>query len=153
MRGQVLLVEIRDEAENLIDRWQSFWLEQSIEWDGVSWRYQQMDWAGITSGQATGAQASLTLPRLPSLDALTQRAVAGPWMITLRLYQFNDSDEVVSFPPLPFLLIGAAIGQVTRFSGGLTSVTWQLGSALSPVGSQFPPRTATDGLIGVPCLL
>jgi hypothetical protein len=29
----------------------------------------------------------------------------------------------------------------------------KLGSALSPVGAQFPPVTATDSLIGVPCVL
>jgi hypothetical protein len=154
MRGQALFVELQDEAGNLMDRWQSCWIEQTVTWEGQAWRYQQMEWAGITSGQATGAQASITMPRLPSVDALTGRAVAGPWLAFLLVYQFPDDEGAsTASPPADMILVGSTVGQVVKFSGGLTEVTWQLGSALSPVGAQFPPRTATDGLIGVPCLL
>jgi hypothetical protein len=45
------------------------------------------------------------------------------------------------------------VGEVIGASAGLTTMTWRLGSALSPVGAQFPPRTAITPLIGVPCRL
>jgi hypothetical protein len=51
------------------------------------------------------------------------------------------------------VLVGSTVGQVISASATVTSITLKLGSALSPVGAQFPPRTATSSLIGVPCVL
>jgi hypothetical protein len=121
-------------------------------WDGQSWSYQQLDWAGVTSGQATGDQATLTLPAVPSIQAMTEQALAGPWVATLRVIQFDET-AASSAPPAAYTLVASCVGEVIGASATLTRLTWKLGSALSPVGAQFPPRTAITPLIGVPCRL
>jgi hypothetical protein len=151
-RGQAAFAQITDESGLTVARWQSFWVDQTVTWEGQAWDYQQMDWTGVTSGQVTGEQASITLPRLPSLQALLKRALYGPWVVSLRVYQFDETLDTGS-PQAEQILVGSSVGQVVSASGLLSTITWKLGSALSPVGAQFPPRTATSSLIGVPCII
>ena len=151
-RGQAAFIELLDEGGTTRARWQSFWVDQSVTWEGKSWDYQQLDWAGITSGQATGEQAAITLPRLPSVQALMKQALYGPWVAKLRVYQFDETADAGS-PQAAQILVGSTVGQVVSASATVTGITLKLGSALSPVGAQFPPRTATSALIGVPCVL
>jgi hypothetical protein len=150
--GQAAFVELGDGFGTTFARWQSYWIDQIVSWDGQSWTYQQLDWAGVTSGQATGDQATLTLPAVPSVLALTEQALAGPWVATLRVIQFDETSADTG-PPAAYALAASCVGEVIGASGSLTSRTWKLGSALSPVGCQFPPRTAITPLIGVPCRL
>jgi hypothetical protein len=81
-RGQAAFVAIGDGFGTTYARWQSYWIDAVVSWDGQAWAYQQLDWAGVTSGQATGDQATLTLPAVPSVHAMTEhigggRAVGG----------------------------------------------------------------------------
>lgn len=151
-RGQAAFIELLDEGGTTRARWQSFWVDQSVTWEGKSWDYQQLDWAGITSGQTTGEQAAITMPRLPSVQALMKQALYGPWVAKLRVYQFDETADAGS-PQAAQILVGSTVGQVVSASATVTGITLKLGSALSPVGAQFPPRTATSALIGVPCVL
>jgi hypothetical protein len=73
-------------------------------------------------------------------------------VVTLRVIQF-DEETAGSTPPATYTLAASCVGEVISASAGLTTMSWKLGSALSPVGAQFPPRTATTPLIGVPCRL
>lgn len=134
-------------------RWQSFWIDRIVTWSGQSWDYQPFSWEGLLSGQSSADQLSLTVPATPSMRAMVERALAGVWLATLDVYQLADDGTADSGPPAGAILVGSAVGEVVGASGGLTSITVQLGSALSPVGAQFPPRTATTPLIGVPCRL
>jgi hypothetical protein len=150
--AQAAFLEIGDGFGAVFARWQSYAIEEVITWDGQSWSYQQFDWAGITSGQAVGDQATITLPALPSVLELTPRSLAGAWVAFLRIIQWDD--EASTNPPASgYVLAASCVGQVVGASGTLTQQTWRLGSALSPIGAQFPPRTATTALIGVPCRL
>ena len=151
-RGQAAFIEIGDGFGTTFARWQSYWIDAVTAWDGQAWSYQQMDWAGVTSGQATGDQATLTLPAVPSIQAATEQALAGPWVITQRVIQFDES-AASGAPPAAYTLVASCVGEVIGASASLTQITWKLGSALSPVGAQFPPRTALTALIGVPCRL
>jgi hypothetical protein len=150
--GQAAFLELGDGFGTVFARWQSYWIDQIVSWDGQSWTYQQLDWAGVTSGQATGDQATLTLPAVPSVLTLTEAALAGPWVATLRVIQF-DEEAGATAPPAAYVLAASCVGEVVGASATLTQLTWKLGSALSPVGAQFPPRTAITPLIGVPCRL
>ena len=148
--AQAAFLELSDGFGTVIARWQSYVLEQVIAWDGQSWAYRQFDWAGITSGQAVGDQATITLPALPSVLALTPRALAGAWVASLRVVQWDD--EASANPPASgYVLAASCVGQVVGATGTQTQQTWRLGSALSPIGAQFPPRTAITSSIGVPC--
>jgi hypothetical protein len=150
--AQAAFLDLSDGFGTVFARWQSYGIEQVITWDGQPWAYQQFDWAGITSGQAVGDQASITLPAVPSVLALTEQALAGAWVATLRVIQWDE--ELSSTPPASgYVLAASCVGQVIGAGGSLTQITWKLGSALSPIGAQFPPRTAITALIGVPCRL
>jgi hypothetical protein len=151
--GQAAFVSLGDGFGTVFARWQSYWIDAITSWDSQSWTYQQLDWAGVTSGQATGEQATLTLPAVPSVLAMTETALAGPWVITLRVIQFDEEAASSTAPPATYTLAASCVGEVIGASAGLTTMTWRLGSALSPVGAQFPPRTAITPLIGVPCRL
>ena len=150
--AQAAFLELGDGFGATFARWQSYAIDQLVSWDSQSWTYQQLDWAGITSGQAVGDQATLTLPAVPSVLALTKQAQAGAWVATLRVIQWDE--ELSSTPPASgYVLAASCVGQVIGAGGGLTQITWRLGSALSPIGAQFPPRTAITSSIGVPCRL
>jgi hypothetical protein len=150
--GQAAFASIGDGFGTVYARWQSYWIDAVVSWSSQQWSYQQLDWAGVTSGQAVGDQATLTLPAVPSVLAMTERALAGPWVATLSVIQFDES-AASSGPPATTVLAASCVGEVIGASAGLTTMTWRLGSALSPVGAQFPPRTAITALIGVPCRL
>jgi hypothetical protein len=150
--GQAAFVSLGDGIGTVFARWQSYWVDAITTWDSQAWTYQQLDWAGIASGQATGEQATLTLPAVPSVLAVTETALAGPWVADLRVIQF-DEEAGTTAPPAAYVLAASCIGEVIGASATLTTMTWKLGSALSPVGAQFPPRTAITPLIGVPCRL
>jgi hypothetical protein len=83
---------------------------------------------------------------------MTETALAGPWVATLSVLQFDET-AASSGPPAAYVLAASCVGEVIGASATITQITWKLGSALSPVGAQFPPRTAITPLIGVPCRL
>jgi hypothetical protein len=87
------------------------------------------------------------------MRAFVERALAETWLAALDVYQLADDGTADTAPPAGAVLVGSAIGEVIGASGGLSSITVRIGSALSPVGAQFPPRSATTPLIGVPCRL
>jgi hypothetical protein len=151
--GQAAFLELGDGFGTTFARWQSYWIDAITSWDGQSWTYQQLDWAGVTSGQATGEQATLTLPAVPSVLAMTETALAGPWVVTLRVIQFDEAAASATAPPAEYVLAASCVGEVIDASASLTQMAWILGSALSPIGAQFPPTTALTALIGVPCRL
>ena len=150
--GQAAFVSLGDGFGTVYARWQSYWIDAVVSWSSQQWSYQQLDWAGVTSGQAVGDQASLTLPAVPSVLAMTEQALAGPWVATLSVIQFDES-AASSGPPATTVLAASCVGEVIGASASLTQLTWKLGSALAPIGAQFPPRTAITALIGVPCRL
>ena len=151
-RAQMVRVTLADGAA-VIARWQSAWINRPIVWDGFQWDYQQFDWGGLLSGQAGGEQATITLPATPSIRALAEQALLGAWLATIEVYAAEDDGTADAGPPEFAVLTSSTVGEVIGASGGLTSLTLTLGSALSPVGAQFPPRAATTALIGVPCRL
>ena len=70
----------------------------------------------------------------------------------LRLYEF-DTLLGNTTPQTGQTLIASYLGEVVGVSGSFTSIQMQLGSSLSPVGAQVPPRTFSTRLIGAPCKL
>lgn len=134
-------------------RWQNHWIDAAVTWQSQLWEYQPLEWAGLVAGAgAVAEQASISLPAVPSLEAILAAARVERWLITLQLYQFPDTAGLTA-PPASMTLIGATMGEVIGMGATPTKVTIKLGSALSPIGAQFPPRLATNALIGVPCRL
>jgi hypothetical protein len=134
-------------------RWQSYYVGQTVTWSSGSWLYQQFDCDGFTAGQGSSeASLSVTLPATQFVVDQVERALREAWLAELSLYEFDPLLGNAT-PQAAQALVAAYTGEVVSASGSLTTITISLGSSLSPVGAQVPPRQFTTRLIGVPCQL
>jgi hypothetical protein len=134
-------------------RWQSYYVNTSVTWESAAWSYQSFDADGITAGEVQSESSiSVTLPATTNVMEVALQALNEARLAELRLYEF---DPILgnSTPQTEQTLIASYLGEVVGVSGGFTSIQMQLGSSLSPVGAQVPPRTFSTRLIGAPCKL
>lgn len=136
-----------------LHRWQSFYVNQSVTWNSATWQFRPFETSGITSGQ-NGEEAGVTvsMPALPDMMAALQDAIELAATVELSIYQFDPAVNDTT-PQGGQVLLATFVGEVVRASATLTQFVVELGSALSPVGAQIPPRTMTTRLIGQGCRL
>ena len=136
-----------------LQRWQSRWVNQTVTHAGASWAWQPFDAGGIVSGDVS-AEGSLTVgvpATSVTLEAL-RTALKNGHLLEVLQYEF-DPQLALSGPPGGMALVGSYLGEVVGLGGSHTRLEVEVGSALAPVGVQFPPRSMTSQLIGVPCQL
>jgi hypothetical protein len=132
-------------------RWQSYYVNTSVTWESASWSYQPFDADGITAGEVQSESSiSVSLPATTNVMEVVLKALDEARLAELRLYEF-DTILGNSTPQAGQTLIASYLGEVVGVSGSFTSIQMQLGSSLSPVGAQVPPRKFTTTLIGAPC--
>jgi len=121
-RAQAQYLRIYDESSTYV-RWQQYYVNQTITLDAASWTFNPFSANGIVGSSASGGNSiSVTAPATTSVvDAFTA-AIAN-----------NRLCE-----------------EVTGMGGSFTGISIELGSSLSPVGAQVPPRKFTSYLIGSP---
>jgi len=153
MRAQSQYLRIYDTAGVSYQRWQSYYANTNVTWSGASWNYVPFIADGITAGSSGTEQAvSVTAPATGVVVDAFLAAIRDGRLVDLSIYQF-DSTISNDTPQASQELVAAYTGQVVGGSGGLTSITLQLGSALNPVGAQIPPRTFTTAIMGKGCRL
>jgi len=151
-RGQSQYLRIFS-GNTTYQRWQSYYVNSSVTWEGASWAYQDFDADGITAGEVQSeASISVTLPATTNVMEVVLQALNEARLAELRLYEF-DAILGNSTPQAGQTLIASYLGEVVGVSGGFTQITMELGSSISPVGAQVPPRKFTTKLIGAPCQL
>ena len=134
-------------------RWQSYYVNTSVTYDSNVWAYQPFDADGITAGEVQSESSiSVTLPATTNVVEVVLQALDEARLAELRLYEF-DTLIGNTTPQSGQSLIASYLGEVVGVSGSFTSIQMQLGSSLSPVGAQVPPRTFSTRLIGAPCKL
>lgn len=135
-----------------VERWHSYWAG-SVSWESQSWEYQPFIAEGFTDG-LTGSESGVTVsaPGTTRIVQAFDAAIFRGRIAELRLYQFQPS-QGNDAPQAGQTLIGQFTGQVVGGGGSLTNVSIELGSALSPVGAQFPPRVFTTAIMGKGCRL
>jgi hypothetical protein len=152
-RAQAQYLRIYDSSGITYQRWQSYYGNTTVSWSSASWQYQPFIADGFTAGiSGDEANINVTAPATSVVMAAFLPAIANGRLVDLSIYQFdtllgNDA------PQAGQELVAAYTGQVVGGGGGLTSITLQLGSALSPVGAQIPPRTFTTAIMGKGCRL
>ena len=136
-----------------LHRWQSYYVNQTVAWNGQQWAYQPFNADGIVAGDAS-SEASLVvgLPVTSITLPAVRDALRYGHLVEVTQYEF-DSQQGNNAPQAGQLLIGSYIGEVIGLKGRFTWVEVELGSTLAPIGIQVPPRTMTSQLIGVPCQL
>jgi hypothetical protein len=151
-RGQSQFLRIFS-GSTTYQRWQAYYVNTSVTWESASWSYQPFDADGITAGEVQSESSiSVTLPATTNVMEVVLQALDEARLAELRLYEF-DTILGNSTPQTEQTLIASYLGEVVGVSGGFTSIQMQLGSSLSPVGAQVPPRTFSTRLIGAPCKL
>lgn len=148
-RGQSLFLRVFD-STNTYQRWQSYYVNQTVTWDTASWDYHPFTVSAFTgSTGAPGAELSIEIPATKAAVDTFTYALSLNWFCEVKLYEFNAQLSQVA-PPTSQTLIASVIGEVAGLSGSFTSLTVTLGSGLAPIGSQVPPRSFTTALIGSP---
>jgi hypothetical protein len=151
-RGQSQYLRIFS-GSTTYQRWQSYYVNTSVTWESAAWSYQSFDADGITAGEVQSESSiSVTLPATTNVMEVVLQALNEARLAELRLYEF-DTILGNSTPQTEQTLIASYLGEVVGVSGGFTSIQMELGSSLSPVGAQVPPRTFSTRLIGAPCKL
>jgi len=148
MRAQSQYLRIYDSGGTTYNRWQSYYANDSVTWQGVKWLYVPFIADGITAG-ITGDESNVTVTTAATSMVLNafELAMRDGRLVDLTIYQF-DVLEGNNAPQADQELIASYTGQVIGGRSTLTSLTLQLGSALSPVGAQVPPRKFTTAIMG-----
>ena len=151
-RGQSQYLRIFS-GNTTYQRWQSYYVNTSVSYGGDVWAYQPFDADGITAGEVQSeASISVTLPATTNVVEVVLQALNEARLAELQIYEF-DTIFGNSTPQSGQTLIASYLGEVVGVSGSFTQITMELGSSLSPVGAQVPPRKFTTKLIGAPCQL
>ena len=148
MRAQSQYLRIYDAGGTTYQRWQSYYANTSVTWSSATWNYVPFIADGITAG-SSGTEESVSVTAAATglvLDAFLA-AISDGRLVDLSIYQF-DYNAGNNAPQAGQELVASYTGQVVGGNGGLTSLTIQLGSALSPVGAQVPPRKLTLAIMG-----
>lgn len=152
-RAQSQYLRIYDTAGVTYQRWQSYYANTTVNWDSASWAYVPFVADGFTAGiGGNEASVSVTAPATSVVIDAFEQAIRNGYLVQLSIYQF-DTLQGNSSPQAAQSLVGSFTGQVAGGSSKLTSITLQLGSALSPVGAQIPPRKFTTAIMGKGCVL
>jgi len=148
MRAQSQYLRIYDSGGTTYQRWQSYYANTSVTWASAKWLYVPFIADGITAG-VSGDESNVTITAAATsmvIDAFEAAILEGR-LVDLSIYQF-DSNSGNDSPQAGQQLVAGYTGQVTGGAATLTTLTLQLGSALSPVGAQVPPRKFTTAIMG-----
>lgn len=147
-RAQSQYLRIYDTAGVTYQRWQSYYANTAVSWDSTSWQYVPFIADGFTAGlSGDETDISVAAPATSVVMDAFLAAIRRGHLVELSIYQF-DTIYGNDTPQTDQELVARVIGQVVGGSGGLTSMVIQLGSALSPVGAQIPPRKFTTAIMG-----
>jgi hypothetical protein len=147
-RAQSQYLRIYDTAGVVYSRWQSYYSGTTVVWDSYGWQYVPFIADGLTTGiSGDETDFTITAPATTVVMATFERAIANGHLAEILIYQF-DTIYGNTTPQDDQELVASFTGQVVGGQGGLTSLTMNLGSALSPVGAQIPPRKFTTAIMG-----
>ena len=147
-RALAQYLEITEASSIVRHRWQNYYINSNVSFDGKVWNYQEFSADGLVDGQQTSL--SVTMPATPLVLSMLSSALAEGWLVEVFGYQF-DMLQSNTTPLTNQTLTGSFLGEVIRARGGLYELSMELGSSLAPVGAQFPPRKLTTQLVGAPC--
>ena len=151
-RGQSQYLRIFDNA-GTYQRWQNYYINSTVIYGTATWAFLGFDVDGFTAGQ-TGDEGgvSVTLPATAFIIDTVEDALRNARLCELQMFEFDTLDGNDA-PQADQQLIASYVGEVVGAGGPFESISLELGSSLSPVGAQVPPRKFTSRLIGVPVKL
>ena len=169
-RAQAQFLEVETKGGASLGGFQSFWIDKRVVLPSSSttFDYQPFDTGVIvTTNTGDNQQLDLSLPGSHYWHRLVEQALEQGHVWTTTIYEF----ESLLFPEPTFIstdepglnryqLDETKLGVMAQFFGEVVSATsdsdaisLQLGSSLSPVGAQVPPRRFLSSIIGTPLRL
>lgn len=131
-------------------RWQSYYVNQAVTLGGYSYEYLPFNAGGIVESGASGGKfVSIKVPATNSVVEAFNLALSYGRLCELKVYEFDSRFDQTA-PQSGQSLIASYTAEVVNVSGTFTRLNIELGSSLSPVGAQAPPRKFTSYLIGAP---
>jgi len=151
-RAQSQFLRIFDDSSTFY-RWQNYYIGQTVTLSSASWAYHPFESDGLVSG-TTGGDSSLSIKVPATSLAVTafQTAIDSNYLCEIQFFQFYSALSQTS-PQASQITVGTYIGEVVGLGGSFAELEVQLGSSLSPVGAQVPPRKYTGALVGPPIRL
>ena len=152
-RGQAQYLWIYDVSGASYQRWQSYYANVTVNWGGYAWTFVPFIADGFTAGiSGDEANVSVSAPATSLVISSFESAINAGALAELSIYEFDTT--ISNNAPQPGQqLVGRFTGQVIGGNAGLTTISLQLGSALSPVGAQIPPRNFSTAIMGKGCRL
>jgi hypothetical protein len=131
-------------------RWQNYYVNTSLSFLSQTWEFFPFEFDGIAESAAPGGnELTIALPATSSAVSEFSKAQADLMICEINLYEFSAYLSQ-SAAPSTFTVVATHLGQVLNLGGSFTQLQVGLGTVLSPVGSQVPPRTYSTALIGAP---
>ena len=149
-RAQAQYIRIYESGGADYYRWQNYYVNSTVTWNSKTWDYFPFESRGVSESAAIGqTNVTLQLPATSLAVRAVEIALFNEYICEVRAYEFDNrlSNNV---PQSGQTLIADFTGQVLNLSGSFISLNVELGTALSPVGAQIPPRTYTSRLVGNP---
>lgn len=145
--GKSQYLRFSDAAGNVLDRWQNYYHDQAVSWQGASWTFVRFRAGGLTAG-VSGDEASIVIeaPAILRVRRAFEAALRNGHLIQLSQYQFDPL--AATQPPSGQVLQAQFLGQAVGGGASLVTMRLQLGSALAPIGRQVPPRSLTTLIMG-----
>lgn len=151
-RAQAQYLRIYSAAGVTLHRWQSYY-SKPITWDGGLWVNVPFAASGFSEGLTSSeTDINVTVPATGLVVSAIEQAIASSHLVDLTIYQFDILDGN-DLPQDGQQLLLSYTGQVTGGGGSLTSLQMNLGTPVSTVGAQVPPRTLTSAIMGLGCRL
>lgn len=148
-RAQAQYLRIFEDSTTYV-RWQSYYVNQTVTLNSASWEHMPFSASGIVeSGASGGKSVSITVPATNNVVEAFNLALSYGRFCEVKIYEF-DSRLDQTAPQASQNLIASYTAQVVNVFGTFTRLNIELGSSLSPVGAQVPPRKFTSYLIGTP---
>lgn len=148
-RGQAQYLRIFDDSATYV-RWQGYYVGQTVTFDSQSWSFFPFVANGLINGDAgSDSGVTVTVPATADAVELFETAIRENYLCEVKIYEF-DTRLTQAQPQASQSLIGAFLGEVIGIDGSFSSWDIRLGSSLSPVGAQVPPRKFNSLLIGAP---
>lgn len=141
------------DGATVVARWQQSWRWRTVEFGGHQWEWLPFSARGIVSGDVSSeASLEIRLPVTGRTGPIFRNALHLGWWTTFQGWEF-DGGSIDNGPPPDGRMVTDYQGEIVNLSRGAGSMTVEIGSPLAPIGVQFPPRSMTATLIGVPCQL
>lgn len=152
-RAQSQYLRIYDAAGTVYQRWQSYYASVTVAWAGATWIYVPFVADGFTAGIAGDeSNVNITAPATSIIIDAFEQGISNGHLAELLIYQF-DTLLGNNTPQAGQGLVASYTGQIIGGAGNVTSISLQLGSALSTIGAQIPPRKFTTAIMGKGCIL